>query len=420
MRKKYIVMCLILGLQLSVLSGCSSHKVNEDTNKLINSVAENGVVQTEIPQGCEISDTFVTPMESQDFIAETDCNNTISFTASMDSVNDDVYFIRDRYLWYLDKSTMEYNLVCSRPDCEHTNEECTAFVSEMRNTDVDIYEDSLYVVAYVDEGEKTLLKLIKIAKDGSEREAICTLAEATLKNEDTLPSVRWVIHRGYIYYAYTLGNGYTADSYYLNGSNCIYQKSITGGESKCIIALDIGLDINLLKLKATGSYLYFVMPTLSENGISASLYRYNDETAKIESLNDVGKIADYALTKDAIYYKKTDDSYAFYVYDFNNGTADVAFVSEEESEECYLEIDADETYIYGRYRCATDGVVRYVAYEQDGKRMGSVDIEGGYNFLGMDDDYLYFQNSEDVGISYVSKEMLVKNNVNLERLSSTK
>lgn len=132
------------------------------------------------------------------------------------------FFLPNRFLYYMDKESLETTPLCSKANCLHNNrDECDAYFNtyEVPSTVagsnvVQYYDNSLYVLLR-DEDEQGNFKgtsLYKISLDGVSREKLMDF-------DFNIPA--WLIHRGDFYFAKERYNdnvdvAINLDSFYIN------------------------------------------------------------------------------------------------------------------------------------------------------------------------------------------------------------
>lgn len=297
-----LYMCILF-----IITGCSGDEAQKD----ITSIADNGIKGAKTPKGCKIVDISKEEMPiSWEYNMETDYEQNTPNGALCTDVNDVIYKIKEEtFLEYYEKESMSKNLLCGKPDCEHNNEKtCNAYVSGM--SALQYYNGYLYTVQDVN-------KLTKISLDGAIREEAGELVVNPV-TEVNGGSIRWVIHRGYIYYYYNCGAGFIEGTYYLNNSNCIHRMNFESKEKECIMAFPEMSQSSCI-MQGVGSYVYMNMVQNEEGGY---LYRFNTETKQLERLKSIGSdISGYAVCDDRLYYLRKnceEKTAALYCFEYGN------------------------------------------------------------------------------------------------------
>ena len=312
-----------------LLSACSSPE-GDNLKKL----AIDGIKDIKPPEGCEIIEDikdFKPVTADQSFNERTDMRTSVMF-ADIAIAEDALYLNNSDLLIYYDKKTGNSNILCGKPDCEHISEECNGCVFFSHN--IHYYDGNLYSVI-------NYYSLVRISSDGVVREDL-----GKLNKSDVLSggSIKWYIHRGYIYYWYTSGTSAgNNDTYYINGSNCIYRKALDKeSEPECIMALPIEEFSASHTFVGVGSYLYIIID-------NAGIYRYNMESNKVEWFKELGnEIYGAAIFDNKIYYghyDKDKKSTIIYSYDLKSNEKTVFLETDKET---WIN-GFDEDFIYAGY-----------------------------------------------------------------------
>ncbi len=325
-RKRNSLICLGI---MFILSACSSPEGSIEEN-----IADDGISGIKPPEGCEIvenTEDFESVTDDQNFNEKTDMRTSVYF-ANIAIAEDGLYLNNNDLLIYYDKKTGNSDLLCGKPDCEHISEDCNGYV--MSSSYIQYYNGDLYTV-------KNYYSLVKISTDGTVRE---NLGKLNISGDLNGGSINWYIHRGYIYYWYASGTSIGNDeTYYINGSNCIYRKALDkNSEPECIMALPIEKVSASHRIVGVGSYVYIIID-------EAGIYRYNTESNKIEWFKDLGNVMRGAAIYDnKIYYAQFyEDKEKTIIYSYN---------IESNKKEVFLEIDKkvgisswDEDFFYITY-----------------------------------------------------------------------
>lgn len=391
---KQKILCIIW--MIFIISGCSNEK-----EKDITSIAENGIEKVQPPQGCPIVnvDEYEIPF-SWEYNKKTDDNqNTNRGIGGIADVGDTIYSKSSiDWLCYYDKNNMSKNLLCGKPDCEHLSETCNATIHGMYG--LQYYNGYLYIVQY----NESNINLKKISLDGSERETVGNLLATEKIEGNTGGHIKWIIHRGYIYYYYKCGSGEAEDTYYLNNSNCVHRMNLDTKEKECIMVFPSEADSDSCTLKGIGSYIYMNMPSNESEG--GFLYRFNTETCKLEKLESLGKnISGYAVYDDRIYYlknginEKQAELYCFY---YEDKKSELIEIINSDTGEGNLYCDTDFIYVQIIYEN-----VKYIrAYSKAGEHITDIYLQDLNNiqtiivWAGTDDERVYFDKSVNDALSY--------------------
>lgn len=245
--------------------------------------------------GCGSKAPYVnTEQSSEAYVSGEDYEqfrNTMGATAAdfVTRTEQGFYYVNDsrRLLCYWDAENTLGLPLCSRPECEHDDENCNAYLDyETHIQCLQYYGGWLYAIC----GEKSGAVCVwRIQSDGSTWEKVGTLARIQGKGvTDSL------IHRGYAYYILT--NGVSAEDgtklyrLCLNGkgdSELLYTgKSYAGGE---------------VQLGAYGNFLYIRDNHLTADGYSGNLLRYQIHDGTVET-EEEEIWRSWTVLEDTLYY----------------------------------------------------------------------------------------------------------------------
>ncbi len=323
--KKLISVLYISVILAGVLFGCNSNDNRNENNEnkqkeTLASVAGNDFFNHEdIPTPYEtITDpkNYSVPLADQTYNMDTDFQNYYSKSIYSDfdiaETDSTIFFynkyFNEAYIKMLDKESKTTKPFCNKPECSHTTNECNSCFKDVLG--MFYYKGCLYIMrqeyfANEDTWDKIEINLYKVSIETQEREKVKNIATALTEDGSEFYSIAYIQHRGYLYYIYDVGTGGEKDIFYNNGSNSLYRISIENNSDKeCIANMERtdGLIVSFLRLQATGSYVYYMIP--DSYGMGA-VYRFNTETLKSEALN-LGVVAmeNFVVWDGDIYYKK--------------------------------------------------------------------------------------------------------------------
>lgn len=109
------------------------------------------------------------------------------------------YTMIGRYIYYVDKETLQAVPLCNKPECAHSQEtsderifSCNAFVFTERSPFLQYYDGKLYTIGQCsDENGRSFHALIRISPDGINREYLCRI--------ENPENISFTLHRGYLY-----------------------------------------------------------------------------------------------------------------------------------------------------------------------------------------------------------------------------
>lgn len=393
MKRKALNILLAAGILL--MTGCAK----EDTGfpELL-SVADGKAGTSNLPEGVKVVENpeeFQAVQEDQSYHADTDQWYLMKNTCTP---GDGVIYVNiNDNIGVLDKETKAYTCLCSTPGCLHDSYECNAYAERT----IQYYDGYLYTyrTESVFEGDINVgkkLLLYRIAPDGSSADGVCEFA--TVYYDDMVDSVEgmegysdnflWMIHRGYVYYAYDIGTAAVKDdSYYNNMSHYVCRMKLDGtGEREYLMPLE-GSAIEQISFHGCGSYVYFLDVGEGDKG---TLYRFNTEACEIEKmpLTDV-EVETYTMVDEYLYYTIMGDT-TLYRYDFN-GCKSEEIMDFQTYDERFgslpggARITNDGEYIWATsWVDEEDGITGCMILDFDGNYVSGFDIgaEGDYN-VGM-------------------------------------
>ena len=424
MRKnRFLILTYMVSL-IIVLTGCSSSE-NKDNETQTKSVAENvNEVFDQAPEGKEVVtdySKFVKTQESQDYNFETDYQYYLTSTWGIANIENS-YYIEDYGLTkVLDVNSRTYTLLCAKPNCGHDDYTCSAVIPN--NSGIAYYNGNLYSICdseFIESQEKGMKKfsVVKTSLAGDTKDKVADIMKVATKDmnisqDSYTMDVRYIQHRGYMYYVYITGNITGDDEFYMNGSNCIYRISLDGSkEPECILPLEKGCNSAHMYMKAEGSYIYFVM---ADNMAFGELYRYNTEADVVEKMN-IGTIAaeTYNIINGKILYKKTYDAKQLYLYNPLINTEELFADMTDMAEGDSWDIRRDRDWIYIYYTDTSAKKAFFTVLDMDGNYIGKIILSDQYeegDYLALDlfaggtdwivchifgtEDYLYF-NKPDI------------------------
>ena len=259
-----------------LFTGCSAEKSLE--NKPLYSIAENGVEKTQAPQGCRLvtePEEFMAVTEKSGEDVTSGNNNHMLVDGGTVDTGSRIYSVMDEKVFFYDKKTGAEDILCSKPDCGHISVDCPANVSG-GGYGLAYYNGALYTINPYD------LCLMKLSEDGTEYDKVLELCGTT--QDEISRKIQsgswytWILYRGYIYYIYSYYAGSEEDTYYLNGSHCIYRMALDGNsEPECLMPVTPGSVSELVQFQTAGDYVYMSVPDTHEDkdAYGGCMYRYN-------------------------------------------------------------------------------------------------------------------------------------------------
>ena len=368
MKKSYLLLTPILLLSLGITGCQSSSYENKETESV----------------RIQMSD-------SNEYIAGEDgCNNFL-----MDGINPEIipyesgYYFRNNFLLhYYDTSTNKTVVVCSKPDCNHGYEDNCAARIETSANDIFCYQNNLYVItSNFDENNVNSFILTQISVDGSEREDLFSFVHIT--GEEI--SYEAYVHRGYFYYSIANLDGSKKEKLTIYRRALVkdapeevfYESEAYGGDIGCI--------------RGYGNEIYF-----DESGFKSP---DSDEYMELKKCNIHTKEAETVRENHYGYYEKIEDKLYYFdkakemLIEYSESTKETRELCKvEKMAETDLKSDGQYLYLYCfNWKSDTKQL-------PSKKRLQILDVDGNLvdtlentdEFIGGDENYLFFKGIEDV------------------------
>ena len=165
------IFLMILTLLSTLLAGCSGSEIYVNTEQ-----------------------NAVSYVENEDYQGFLDQNSMSAFAKAENGY----YFFNNMHLYFFDTEKKEAYLVCSKANCEHDTDSCTALFSifNFYPFQLEYYGNSLYVLGWEEEGNNLRHNYIyEISLDNYKRKKAAYLFDSA-----GLDLFSFMIHRGYVYY----------------------------------------------------------------------------------------------------------------------------------------------------------------------------------------------------------------------------
>lgn len=104
--------------------------------------------------------------------------------------------MENRKVYFSETGAHTFYLLCGKPDCNHSDENCNAFIDYA----VGFYGDKLYSVVNVDDEFGGYFQLVCMNKDGTNHKQITRLEEPTYADGSSGGRFDWYFHGGYLFY----------------------------------------------------------------------------------------------------------------------------------------------------------------------------------------------------------------------------
>lgn len=378
----FFISIIILAVSMIFLCSCN---INEDEKKTVDNVKNNDYI------------------DDQDYQFQYAAKDYFSSGNKINETDEGYYFVDDGFIYFMDKSSMEYTPLCNKPDCRHDkNSNCNAY---MNSLGVDIESNIFYNNGYIyypaasSKGGKTIMRL---SADGAVKEKVTDI------KSEWIPII--IVHRGYLYYfESTYGNN---DTDGLNSGDMITANSqikrIDLGDSsfKSEVLLDndtLGKGkINTVQSikSAYGNHILIYYQSfkqkISDNGRGGLMRQDTDYEEKNILVNtDTGKVTDITFVKDKnderikdVCYLKgkllfdsakriSDDAFDYscvYTMDFDGTGLKKVFTKPEGFENAYLYSDEKNIYL-----CTvlpdSPNILSFMIYDTDFNLVNTAEVD---------------------------------------------
>lgn len=148
--------------------------------------------------GCSKENSNInTEQNATTYVENEDFQNFFGNFYNIAKVKNGYYFFTGMNLYYYDAKSKEAYPVCNKPNCDH-NGDCTSFFSifSYYPFELSYYNNSLYVLGWEEEGNIRHNYIYEISLDNFKRKKAAYLFDST----DSMNSVHFIIHRGYVYF----------------------------------------------------------------------------------------------------------------------------------------------------------------------------------------------------------------------------
>lgn len=286
--------------------------------------------------GCSANSIYVnTEQNSNGFVEIEDYQNYLDIYSGMAKADNGYYFISNSLLHYFDISTSQSYPVCSKTNCEHNSDTCTAFLSSLNFYPVQLsyYNNALYLLGWEQDGANIYHNYIyQISLDNFKRKKA-----AYLFDSNGLASVVFMIHRGYVYFSQ--GNlTMKENTVKLNRTKLGNTKKNDSIQS---VFEFTGIGSTILGLSAYGNHVFLSVASYADekgNGYNSSLESIDIHTLKSKSIIENNMFA-YFANGEYLYYEKNENT----VNRVNLNTGEDKFFCNIKGP-CY--ISGDDNYLY--------------------------------------------------------------------------
>ena len=298
-------MCLVGSIifLLCMVSGCAKGEITEMSDD-----SETGVT---VASG--VKEISVTPLNltqySLGYQEGTDDVQFCSYQRVAGYTENGLYFWANDQgmLLYFDYELGEYYPVCSKPDCAHVDDNCSAFFNSDRCDGVrysrnylQYYEGMLYIHGYDEDG---VVSLYSITPDGSIFRKEMELYRVDISLDENggfeYKNPEILIHRGYVYYIN-----------HMDEKECIRRAKLGASESE-VVFYNSGQRANTYRMKGIGDYLFFQSGCFVDDeyvNINSGIWAYNIHTGEVQYVVD-NAYAFYYIAGNELYYLQEQKLY---------------------------------------------------------------------------------------------------------------
>lgn len=310
------------------------------------------------------------------------------------------------FLQYYDIASGITLPLCSKPECTHTEDSCSAFLGNTRLINgLRLYDGKIYWMAGGN--------LMRMNLDGTNHEIVVELDYKTANKvlyNTTCSS--FIVHRGYFYIAgvsMNSENGLGFEEYF------VYAVPLDGGEMITVMSGSLECDLMHCSILPLGNDIYIILSisreidaTKPENYTIGAFYRWNSKTRKGECLFADDGITDGLL---AVVFSDTilphpvaGDGLYFVRYDTNEKVDKIEKISfQTGSIEEVGALDPPAGVNFTREFILACYFSEWWLLDFDLNPISqkiTIDIQGLYNYLGANSDYaFYMYNNEEDGVT---------------------
>ena len=105
------------------------------------------------------------------------------------------YFLVSSFVYFCDRGSDQWVVLCNRPDCMHTDEQCDAFFNGNK---LYVYRDSLYTLGSLQDSNAGGYDLIRMQLDGTNHEVMYTLRNDAIGANASGMLMSYRFHQGYL------------------------------------------------------------------------------------------------------------------------------------------------------------------------------------------------------------------------------
>lgn len=306
---------------------------------------------------------------------------------------DAYYYLSDQKVLFSQKDAPSFHLLCSKPNCAHTDENCNAYAGLA----LGCWKDKLYGVHQL--GSE--LVLVQMNLDGSDHEQITKIEMPVDSSGQMGGAYSFVFLQEYLYYIVE------AEPY------ALYRTCLEDGNTERLLqdALLNGTAV-LEPLRVSGDALLLVLREL--NGTEA-LYELEPETDSLTKLCDwPGGIPNWVAEQDVVFWYNPKDG-AFYEYDIAENALVQKAAPNLGGGAAYY--DEENIYLVCWGEIGTMSMDFYI-YDRNYTLLDKLKLPFGYDYLYASRGDLFFTHSSTYKITeYLPRSEIGSGNLKLQPLN---
>ena len=105
------------------------------------------------------------------------------------------YFLSASFVYFCDRDSDQWVVLCNRPDCTHTDDPCNAFFGGNK---LYVYHDALYTLGSLKGSDAGGHDLIRMQLDGTNHEVVAALRDAAAGVNESGMLMSYRFHQGYL------------------------------------------------------------------------------------------------------------------------------------------------------------------------------------------------------------------------------
>lgn len=286
--------------------------------------------------GCNEADIKInTEQDSDTYVENEDYQYFLNLYSNFAKTDKGYYFIQNNLLYFFDKDNNELTLVCSKINCAHNDEHCTAYFSVFSFFPIQLsyYDNALYLLGWEQDGANIHKNYIyQISLDNFKRKKVVYIG-----NSNGLSNTVFIIHRGYVYY-------FSGTNTMRENTAVLYRKQLGNLNEKAegeTVFEYAGIGAAIQDISAYGNHIF----------VSAADYANESGDGYRTSFNsvDIHTLQSKQILENNLFAAYTDSDFIYYEKD-ENTVARIDLKTGNEYPFCEIDgpcyISADNNYIY--------------------------------------------------------------------------